>query len=98
MSEIDETKPAPKRHMGVRIMKGIAWTIAGVLLLLIVLTGGLAWYSTTADFQQRVGKEVVSVLEDATGGRVELPILGCSASDLSTRKLGYGERTLSAGE
>ena len=31
-----------------------------------------AWYSTTADFNQRVGNEVVNVLEDATGGRVEL--------------------------
>ena len=32
----------------------------------------MTWYTTTADFQQRVGREIVSVLENATGGRVEL--------------------------
>jgi translocation and assembly module TamB len=37
-----------------------------------VLFGTFAWYSTTDDFNRRVGKEVVKVLEDATGGRVEL--------------------------
>ncbi len=43
-----------------------------LLLLIVLLIGGLVWYSTTADFKRRVGKEVVSVLEDSTGGRVEL--------------------------
>ena len=38
----------------------------------MVLSGTFAWYSTTDDFNRRVGKEVVKVLEDATGGRVEL--------------------------
>ena len=36
------------------------------------MVGGFWWYTTTDDFQRRVGKEIVSVLEDATGGRVEL--------------------------
>ena len=30
------------------------------------------WYTGTEDFQHRVGGEVVSMLENATGGRVEL--------------------------
>jgi translocation and assembly module TamB len=46
--------------------------IAVVVLLAITVIGGLWWYSTTADFQHRVGKEMVSVLENATGGRAEL--------------------------
>jgi translocation and assembly module TamB len=54
------------------IARPIAWTVLGLILFLLVVLSGLAWYSTTADFQRRVGKEVVSVLEDATGGRVEL--------------------------
>ena len=62
---------AARRLVGL-VGKGLAWTIAAILLLLVVAIGGLAWYSTTADFQRRVGKEVVSVLEDSTGGRVEL--------------------------
>ena len=72
MSEINVAEPAPKRHISVRMMKWFGGTVASILLLVIVLIGGVAWYSTTADFQQRVGKEVVSVLEDSTGGRVEL--------------------------
>jgi len=41
-------------------------------MLIVLLVGGFAWYSTTADFQSRVGSRIVSVLEDATGGRVEV--------------------------
>ena len=44
----------------------------------MVLFGTFAWYSTTDDFKRRVGKEVVKVLEDATGGRVELGEIGFS--------------------
>jgi translocation and assembly module TamB len=36
------------------------------------VVGGFWWYSTTEDFQRRVGREIVSVLENATGGRVEV--------------------------
>jgi translocation and assembly module TamB len=55
-----------------RWLRIIAWTAGSILLLLVVLLLGLSWYTTTADFQRRVGGEVVSVLEDSTGGRVEL--------------------------
>ena len=61
-----------KRSLATRIGRGIAWTILSVIILLIVAVIGLAWYTTSDDFQQRVRKEVVKVLEDSTGGRVEL--------------------------
>jgi len=56
----------------VKIVRAFAWLFLSLLLLVTVVLVGLAWYSTTPGFQRRVGKEVVSVLEDATGGRVEL--------------------------
>jgi translocation and assembly module TamB len=40
--------------------------------LVILLVGGITWVTATAYFQRLVGREIVSVLEDATGGRVEL--------------------------
>ena len=85
MSTPQETQAqaTPKHRMGRRIAKGVAWTIVGVLLLLMVVIGGLAWYSTTADFQRRVGKEVVSVLEDSTGGRVDLRAMNFSLRHLA---------------
>ena len=55
-----------------RVLHVLAWIAGSILVLLLVLVAGLSWYTTTADFQQRVGDEVVHVLEDATGGRVEL--------------------------
>jgi translocation and assembly module TamB len=54
------------------VSRAMAWLIGGVLALVIVVVGGFAWYTTTDDFQGRVGKEIVSMLEDATGGRVEV--------------------------
>jgi translocation and assembly module TamB len=65
--------PAAKKrsvagHMG-RVM---VWIADGALALVILLVGGFWWYSTTDDFQHRVVREIVSVLENATGGRVEV--------------------------
>jgi len=61
--------PATKRH---RLLRGLVWVglafIGVVSLLALVAT----WYTGTDDFQHRVGGEVVSTLENATGGRVEL--------------------------
>ena len=46
--------------------------------LVILLAAGATWYTGTADFQRRVGGEVVQTLENATGGRVELRHLSFS--------------------
>ncbi|GGG80659.1 translocation/assembly module TamB domain-containing protein [Edaphobacter dinghuensis] len=61
-----------KRSLGGKVAHAIAWTVAGFSVLLLVFVGVFSWYSTTPDFNQRVNKAVVNVLEDATGGRVEL--------------------------
>ena len=67
----DSAKPA-RRGLGRRILRGIAWTIGSLLVLIFLLLAGLSYYTTTPDFQHRVGTEVVSVLDDATGGHSEL--------------------------
>ena len=73
MSEQAQANESPRRRsvMG-RVARAAAWTLGSLLLLIVLLLGALAWYSGTPDFSRRVGKEVVSVLEDSTGGRVEL--------------------------
>jgi translocation and assembly module TamB len=49
------------------------WRAAAVLLgVVIVLIAGLAWYASTPEFEAKVRARVVSLLENATGGRVEL--------------------------
>ena len=63
---------ATKRSLPGKITRGILWLAGSLILLLVILFAGFAWYSTTADFQGRVGKQVVSILEDATGGKVDL--------------------------
>ena len=71
MSDLN-VNAAPNASMGRKIARGLAWFVGSLLLLLIIVLAGGAYYTATSDFQQRVGKEVVSVLEDSTGGRVEL--------------------------
>ena len=72
----EEQKAAPKvRTRTGKISRGLAWFFGSLFLLLILLVLGFAWYSTTADFQHRVGQKVVTTLEDATGGKVELGAL-----------------------
>ena len=61
-----------QRSLATRMGRAVGWTVIGVVVLVAVLFGTFAWYSTTNDFNRRVGAEVVKVLEDATGGRVEL--------------------------
>jgi translocation and assembly module TamB len=67
-----QAKTAKRRSTAGRILRVAAWVVVSLLLLVVVLLGGFAWYSTTPDFDRRVGAEVVSVLETATGGKVEL--------------------------
>ncbi|WP_263384070.1 translocation/assembly module TamB domain-containing protein [Granulicella arctica] len=82
---VPENGSGTTRHRSLlgRITRPIAWTLLGIFLLIVVLLCGAAWYTTTADFQRRVGKEVVGVLEDATGGRVELRSISFSLRHLA---------------
>ena len=57
---------------GGKFAKVIGWLAGSLIVLLLLVVLGLTWYTRTADFQRRVGAEVVTVLEDATGGKVEL--------------------------
>jgi translocation and assembly module TamB len=65
-----EETPTPKQRS--RVLRALAWSFGSLVVLLILLAAGASWYTSTANFQQRVGGEVASVLENATGGRVEL--------------------------
>jgi translocation and assembly module TamB len=69
---VKEKIVAVKRSLAARIGRGMMWTTLGIVLLIVVLCGTFAWYTTTPDFERRVRREVVSILENATGGRVEL--------------------------
>ena len=62
------TAPARRRSM----WKPVAWTLGSLLLLFLLVLGGLAIYTGTADFQNRVRKTLVSTLEESTGGKVDL--------------------------
>jgi len=57
-----------KRSLSGTLGRVLGWSV----ILLLVIFVAFAWYSTTPDFERRVSKKVVSLLEDATGGRVEL--------------------------
>jgi translocation and assembly module TamB len=62
--------PAPQKKR--RVWRVLGWIGLSLAALVAVLVMVLTWYTGTADFQKRVGGEVVSYLEEATGGRVEL--------------------------
>jgi translocation and assembly module TamB len=61
-----------KRSLATRIGRFFVIAVGALLLLIVIMVGALAWYTTTGDFQRRVGKQVVSILENTTGGRVQL--------------------------
>lgn len=70
-----ESTPAPKpsRH---RIARVFGWLFITIAVILLVAIFGLNWYTHTEDFQRRVGGEVKSVLEDSTGGKVDIGHIG----------------------
>ena len=69
---VEEKLIRVERSLMARVGRGMMWTILSVILLIALLVGAFMWYSTTPDFERRVARQVVNVLENATGGRVEL--------------------------
>jgi translocation and assembly module TamB len=87
MSSLPPLSPAPSqlppadRPIGVW---GYFWRVGGALLLLLLLViGGLLFYASTPHFSNLVRQRVVNVLQDATGGRVELRSLRWSLRHLA---------------
>jgi translocation and assembly module TamB len=68
----DQTPSPPTPKKGSFVLRVFGWSVGSVVALLMLLAVGATWYTGTADFQRRVGGEVISTLENATGGRVEL--------------------------
>ncbi len=68
----------PGAKKGGFVLRVFGWSAGSVVALAILLAVGATWYTGTADFQRRVGGEVVTALENATGGRVELRHLSFS--------------------
>lgn len=67
--DVEVTPPKKKKS---KVLRVFGWAAVSVVALVAVLLVAATWYTGTADFQRRVGGEVVSTLENATGGRVEL--------------------------
>ena len=82
--EIPNLPPAPVSPGTAQyIARVVAWTFGIIGIVLVVLVTSLAIYSTTADFQRRMTTQLANVLEDATGGRVEVSHIGLDVWHLS---------------
>jgi translocation and assembly module TamB len=86
MSQTVDTTPrnqpgdAPRRS---RWKHPFVLTLGVLGALLVLLLVSAAVYTTTDDFQKRVRGEVVKVLEDSTGGRVEVKHISFSLAHLA---------------
>jgi translocation and assembly module TamB len=87
MSSLPPLSPAPAQLPPVDrpiSVWGYFWRVGGALLLLLLLViGGLLFYASTPHFSNFVRQRVVNVLQDATGGRVELRSLHWSLRHLA---------------
>jgi translocation and assembly module TamB len=70
--DVPERSAAPTPKKKSRVPRVLGWMALSLVGLAAVLALVATWYTGTDDFQHRVGGEVVSTLENATGGRVEL--------------------------
>ena len=60
-----DNRPRRRRHLFLKIFLGL-------IILLALIIAGLSWYASTPQFANKVRKLVITQLQDATGGRVEL--------------------------
>jgi translocation and assembly module TamB len=85
MSSLPPSSSAPAQPRSSPIGAwGYLWRVGGALILLLVLViGGLLFYASTQHFSNQVRQRVISVLQDATGGRVEVQSLRWNLRHLS---------------
>jgi translocation and assembly module TamB len=84
MSSLPPSSPAqPSSPKPIGVL-GYFWRVGGSLLLLLVLViAGLLFYASTPHFSNQVRQRVITVLRDATGGRVEVQSLRWNLRHLS---------------
>ncbi len=70
------TPAPPPRRANHRAARFFGWTFISLAVLVLLIIFGLNWYTSTDDFQRRVGGQVRSVLEDSTGGKVDVGHIG----------------------
>ncbi|HEX4005402.1 MAG TPA: translocation/assembly module TamB domain-containing protein [Acidobacteriaceae bacterium] len=71
MPEPEQT-PRPRRRLARLVLLLFLWGLG----LLVILAIGLTWYASTQSFENRVRRQVIAQVENATGGRVELQHFG----------------------
>ena len=69
MPALDAEEPAAKKSV---VLRFFGWSAASLAAFLMALLVAVTWYSGTPDFERRLRGEVVSTLENASGGRVEV--------------------------
>jgi translocation and assembly module TamB len=69
MPDANPSPPEKKKRLR---WKHVFIVMAGVAVLLLACVAVLAWYANSAGFQDRVRRQMIATIEQATGGRVEL--------------------------
>src|SRR5437899_6191193 len=72
-----------KRSLATRMGRAVGWCVIGFVVLVRVLFVTFWWYSTTDDFNRRVGRKVVEVVEEARGGGGERGRIGLDLRQLA---------------
>ncbi len=57
------------------------WIEAAIGVVLLATAVALAWYLRSPGFEDFVRRKLVATLEDATGGRVDLPVFSLESSE-----------------
>ncbi len=84
MSSLPPSSPSPSQLPPAASPIGYLWRVGGALLLLLILVvAGLLFYASTPHFSNLLRQRVINVLEDATGGRVEVQSLHWSLRHLA---------------
>jgi translocation and assembly module TamB len=96
MSEVEQMTPvlpaAPEpeepRSSRRRYLRHVLWTGSGLVVLLLAAIVSLIVWANSSSFEEMVRKRLVSSIETATGGRVEIASLRCRLFNLDAEAHG----------
>ena len=80
-----------KRSLAARISRGMAWTLIGIVVLVMVLVGGFWWYSTTVSLSVKPSRPVL------VHGRTDNTRVCASLCSLNAPRFSHRNRNSSSG-